>query len=120
MNDDTLTALDGLTDKNGRPIIHPVYVNGQRILLGYPVGICPSLPSIGHSNKPILFGAVGYFVVRTVKGEGRLLRLTENPGLIENLKVGFKSFMRCNGALLAAQAGSPAGAGSPVRFLQNA
>lgn len=120
MNDDTLSALDSLTDKNGRPILHPIYVNGQRVLLGYPVGICPSLPNIGASAEPILFGAVGYFVVRSVKGEGRLIRMTEAPGLAENLKVGFKSYARMNGALLVAQAGSPLGASCPVKYLQNA
>jgi hypothetical protein len=124
MNDNTLAALDSLTDKNLRPLIHPVYVNGQRMLLGYPVGICPSLPNIGHSNTPILFGALGYFVVRVVKdgGEkesGRLIRITEAQGYIENLLVGFKSFLRCNGALLAAQAGSPLMSDSPVKYLQN-
>ena len=120
MNDDTLTALDSLTDKDGRPIVRPLYVNGQRILLGYPVGICPSLPDIGAGATPILFGGVGYFVVRTVKDAGRLVRLSEAPGTSEKLKLGFKSFARCNGALLAAQGGSPIGSLSPVKYLQNA
>jgi hypothetical protein len=121
MNDDSLSALDSLTDKNGRPILHPIYnADGQRLLLGYPVGICPSLPDIGESATPIFFGALGYFVVRSVKGAGRLLRLTEAVGTAEKLMVGFKSFARVNGALLAAQAGSPQGVLSPVKYLQNA
>lgn len=120
MNDDSLLALDSLTDKQGRPILHPTYVDGQRVLLGYPVGICPSLPDIGAGATPILFGAVGYFAVRSVKGEGRLVRLTEAVGTAEKLMVGFKSFARVNGALLAALAGSPLGVSSPVKYLANA
>jgi HK97 family phage major capsid protein len=124
MNDNTLAALDSLTDKSGRPIIHPIYVNGKRVLLGYPVGICPSLPDIGSDATPVLFGALGYFVVRVVrdggdKESGRLIRITEAPGYAENLLTGFKSFLRCNGALLAAQSGSPAASDAPVKYLQN-
>jgi hypothetical protein len=124
MNDDTLAALDSLTDKNGRPILPQTYVDGQRVIMSYPVGICPSLPDIGHDATPILFGALGYFAVRVVKdgGEkesGRLIRIKEAAGYPENLLVGFKSFLRCNGALLAAQSGSPLASDSPVKYLQN-
>lgn len=120
MNDDTLTALDALTDKNLRPLLHPVYVGSQRMLLGYPVGICPSMPDIGSGQKPILFGATGYHVIRLVTGESRLVRLFEAPGFVEHLSVGFKSYLRANGMLLLADAGSPVASSSPVRYLQNA
>jgi hypothetical protein len=125
MNDNTLSALDSLCDKNGRPIIPPIYVDGKRMLLGYPVGICPSLPDIGASATPIVFGATGYFVVRVVKDRGdgdsgRLIRITQAVGFPENLLVGFKSFLRANGALLCAQAGSPQSTDSPIKYLQNA
>jgi HK97 family phage major capsid protein len=94
------------------------------MLLGFPVGICPSLPNVGHTNTPILFGALGYFVVRVVRDggdleSGRLIRITEAQGYLENLLVGFKSFLRCNGALLAAQGGSPVGTLAPVKYLAN-
>jgi HK97 family phage major capsid protein/HK97 family phage prohead protease len=113
MNDNTLGSLDSLLDKQGRPVIKQIYVNGQRILMGYPVGICPSLPDIGSAAKPILFGATSYFVLRIVKGEGRLVRMAERYA--EKLQTGFKSFLRANAALLCAE-----GADSPVKYLQNA
>lgn len=113
MNDNTLAFLDSLLDKQGRPVIKQIYVNGQRMLMGYPVGISPSLPNIGPGATPMLFGALGYFAVRKVKGEGRLLRLAERYA--EFAETGFKSFLRCNGGLLCASAGSV-----PVKFLQNA
>jgi len=130
MNDDTLTALDSLTDKNGRPIIHPVYVNGRRILLGFPVAISPSLPDIGTGTIPIYFGAFDRFVVRIVatggkdatnQDNGRLVRLWEAEGYAENLLVGYKSFLRANGGLLdVTDNGSPAAPDAPIKYLQNA
>jgi hypothetical protein len=130
MNDNTLTALDGLVDQAGRPIIHPVYVNGRRILLGFPVAISPSLPDIGSGAIPIYFGAFDRFVVRTVEtggndvtnaDNGRLVRLWEVPGYAEKLLVGFKSFLRANGGLLdVTDNGSPASPDSPIKYLQNA
>jgi len=62
MNDNTLAAIDGLSDKNDRPIIHPMYdQDGRRLLLGYKVAMCPSLPNIGQGATPIVFGALDYF-----------------------------------------------------------
>ena len=130
MNDDTLTALDGLLDKQGRPIIHATYVNGRRILLGFPVAISPSLSDIGAGAKPIYFGAFDRFVVRIVasggkdatnQNNGRLVRLWEAEGYAENLLVGFKSFLRANGGLLdVTDNGSPATPDAPIKYLQNA
>lgn len=130
MSDSTLTALDSLLDKQGHPIITPVYVNGRRILLGFPVAFSPSLPSISANAKPIYFGAFDRVIVRTVatggKGadnqdNGRIARLWETPGFAESLLVGLKSWLRCNGGLLdVTDNGSLATADSPVKFLQNA
>jgi HK97 family phage major capsid protein len=113
MNDDTLTALDSLTDKQGHPIIPQTYVNGQRTLLGFPVGICPSLPDVGAGSTPIVFGATGFFAFRKVIGGGVLIRLAER--YVDLLEVGFKSHLRANGAVLCA-----GGADSPVKYLKNA
>jgi HK97 family phage major capsid protein/HK97 family phage prohead protease len=113
MNDSTLAFLDGLLDKQGRPVLPQTYVNGRRMIMNFPVGICPSLANIGPGAIPILFGATGYFVLRTVKSEGQLLRLQER--YIEYLETGFKSFLRANAALLCAS-----GASSPVKYLANA
>jgi HK97 family phage major capsid protein/HK97 family phage prohead protease len=101
LNDNTLSAIDGIHDFVGHPLIKPEYVNGRRYLMGYPVAICPSLPDIALGSAPLYFGNTGYFVVRRVKGGGALIRFTEAPGLAENLEIGFKSFLRCDGRLLA-------------------
>ena len=114
MNDDTLTALDGLMDKNGRPILHPQYdASGNRLLLGYRVGICPSMPDIGVNATPIAFGATGYFARRTVQNSVGIKPNYEARA--EFLEIGFQGYLRCSGALLAA-----AGSDSPVKYLKNA
>ena len=114
MNDSTLSALDTLTDKNGRPILHPLRdENGNRLLLDFPVGLCPSMPSIGAGATPVLFGATGYFVVRDVSSGTRVQVITERYA--EYGQVAFQGYKRMSGALLCAS-----GADSPVKFLQNA
>jgi HK97 family phage major capsid protein len=113
MNDNTLSAIDSLTDKNGRPIIHPQYTpEGYRLLLGYPVGLCPSMPDIGAGATPIAFGATSYFVTRATE-EVPIFPLIER--FMDNLEVGFQSCMSANGALLCAE-----GTDSPIKLLQNA
>lgn len=122
MNSDTLLSIDSVINKNGQPMIHPVYdAQGRRILLGYPVAICPSMPDIGASNTPVAFGATGYFVTRTVKATTRLQTYYEQ--YITQGKIGFRTFMRANGQLMAVSSGceSPySPAQSPVKLLANA
>lgn len=114
MNDNTLAYLDSLLDKQGHPIFDPnqTDTDGGRLLYGYPVALCPSMPNIGVNNTPIAFGATGYFVVRTVQG-AYVRRLVER--LIDYGKIGFKAFMRCKGAMLASPLSD-----SPIKLLQNA
>jgi HK97 family phage major capsid protein len=112
MNDNTLALLDGLCDKNGRPLLPPTYDgNGRRLILNFPVALCPSMDDPTEGKKPLLFGNTGYFCVRTVNGEGALIRLVERYAEIQC--VGFKSFLRVNSVLLANQ-----GSDSPVKYLQ--
>jgi HK97 family phage major capsid protein len=114
MNDNTLAYLDSLLDKQGHPIFNPnqTDADGRRLLDGYPVALCPSMPNIGLNNTPIAFGATGYFAVRTVQG-AHIRRFVER--LIDYGKIGFKAFMRCKGAMLASPLSD-----SPIKLLQNA
>lgn len=114
MNDNTLAFLDGTLNKYGAPLFPQLYDgSGRRLLNGFPVYICPSMPDIGLNAKPILFGALGFFVVRLVKGATNITQFNER--FAEYGQVGFHSVTRANGGLLAA-----GGADSPVKFLQNA
>jgi HK97 family phage major capsid protein len=115
MNDNTLASIDGWLDKNNRPIIRPQFdANGRRLLLGYKVALCPSLPDIAPGATPILFGAMDYLILRTVPQGTTLQSYTEAPGYAENGLVGFQGFFRANAGLLNANSSSP-----PVKYLQN-
>lgn len=112
MNDDTLSFLDSILDKQGMPVFNPCYdAEGNRILLGYPVAISPSMPSIGLNNKPIAFGAMDRFAVR--RGPLAVNRLWEKYA--EYGVVAFRAFSRANATLLI-----PSGGDSPIKVLQNA
>jgi HK97 family phage major capsid protein len=106
-----------MLDLADRPIIHPVYLNGVRQLLGYPCYVSPSMPEIAASAKPILFGALAHVAFRKVENSGIIVRISER--FIDKLQVGFRASFRCNGALMYPGSVSPPVA-SPVNFLQMA
>jgi HK97 family phage major capsid protein len=113
MNDNSLGALDSILDKSGRPVIHPQYdANGRRLLLGYPVAICPSMPDIGPSATPIAFGALGYFIFRTVPEAMRVVPYTERYA--DYGQIALETRLRGNACLLSV------GTDSPVKTLVNA
>jgi HK97 family phage major capsid protein len=118
LNSNTMLAIDSLTSTTGQPLIQPVYVNGQRYLLGYPANICPSLPDIGDSVSPVIgnaclvFGDLGRFIIRRVAGSGALVRMQER--YIDQMECGFLSHARLSAALLCA-----AGTDSPVKYLSS-
>lgn len=114
MNDNTLSALDGLCDKQGHPIIDADDrdANGRRLLLGWPVAVSPSMPDIGAGATPIAFGALAYFILRTVPQVTTIQVFTER--FAEYGQVAFESRFRCNAGLLAA-----GGSDAPVKYLAN-
>lgn len=130
MSDSTLANIDGLVDDVSQPIIKPVYQNGRRMILGYPVAFSPSLPSVAAGAQVVFFGDFSRFIFRTVNtggtshdnaGNGQIVRLWEAPGFVENLLVGFKTFQRVQGTLMDVfTGGSPEVSSSPVKYLQMA
>lgn len=113
INDNTLAAIDGLLDRNGRPVFGEPQFDGDgyRLILGYRVCLSPSMPNIGLNNKPIAFGDLSRFVVR--KSPVGVARLFEKYAEFD--VSAFRSWMRCNGTLLI-----PSGGDSPIKVLQNA
>ena len=111
MSGKTLGALYGMLDKYGRPILD--IVNGAPSILGIPILTSPSMPSIAASANSVLLGACSYWATRLVTPDGNgtgIVAYREAPGLIENGLVGFRSFVRADGALLwngASNASSP-------------
>jgi HK97 family phage major capsid protein len=112
MTDDTLTALDNLISTTGQPIITPQYdPQGNRLLLGYRVGISPSMDEIEAGSKPICFYCPKFFVVRKVAGV-KVQIFTEKFAL--RGQVGYQSILRCSGALQVTGDSAP----SPAVYLQ--
>jgi HK97 family phage major capsid protein len=109
MNTNTLAALDSLLDNNGRPVLPAVYVDGVRVLFGFQVAVCPSMPNIGVNATPIAFGDTRYLVIRTVEGNVVLNRLEEKYA--DSGQVAFRAWMRASSAL---------GVASAIKYLVNA
>jgi HK97 family phage major capsid protein len=106
MNDTTLLGLVELLDRNGRPIISwrkgPTDINSDTpYLMGKPVAICPSFPSIAAGNNSVAFYNPLYFVQRRVPSAAYVQRFKEAQRLIELGLYGFQSYLRFSSALIA-------------------
>jgi len=116
MNDNTLGALEGILNKYGTPLFPPSYTaSGIRRILGFPVRLCPSMPSIGLSAKSVLFGDLSYLVLRVVKNSVGIRVYKER--FADYGQIGFRGFMRAQSALVAE---STVQTTFPILYLQNA
>ena len=98
------------------------YIDGEPYIFGKCVKIDPSMPGIGASNTPIVFGDLAYWCTKIVTGIagngiplGYVQTYAEAPSLIENGLVGFRAFLRAGGVLAFIDRGSPA----PLNYIQN-
>jgi HK97 family phage major capsid protein len=123
MNDATLNYLDGLiVTKYGQKLDLVKHIDGKPFIFGKPVKISPSMPGIGPSNTPIIFGDLAYWATKIVTGIaangmplGYVQTYTEAPSLIENGLVGFRAFLRAGGVLAVDDRNSP----SPLNYIMN-
>lgn len=109
----TFVAISKIKDSGGLPVF-PITrnANGDFELLTRPVRFCPSVAAIGTGNKSVFFGALDYFVVRTVAGSLRVARHGET--FAEVGQVGFLGLVRTNAGLA-----KPSTADSPIKYLQH-
>jgi HK97 family phage major capsid protein len=99
MNWPTLIGLWKLRDKNGRLVFPTVFDDdGVPLLLGFRVGICPSLPNVGLSAKPIYFGALDYFCTRLVLPQAAVI--PDHESKAEYGVATFRALLRGQGCLL--------------------
>jgi HK97 family phage major capsid protein len=66
MSQDSYTAIEGLQDANGKPLVRESIVNGTDIqtLLGYPIEVVESAPATDGANKPVLvFGDFSAYLI---------------------------------------------------------
>lgn len=109
MNKKTLSNVAGIVDKYGNLLNLVKYDdNGNATIFGIKVIICPSMPSIGASNVPVVLGDFSYFATRIVTDETSGVKtFTEAPGLAENAKVALRTFVRADSNVLFTDTGSP-------------
>jgi HK97 family phage major capsid protein len=116
MNKKTLATLEALVDKVGRPLRLVNYDQGWPCIMGFRVRICPSMDNIGASKIPVILGDGRYWVTRLVVDDQSGIRIyREAPGLIENGKIGFRTFVRADGSMLYTDSSAP----SPFVAIQN-
>lgn len=114
LNDNTLSYVDGLLTKQGAPVFPENYdQNGRRVLCGFPVFVCPSMPDLATGQKTIAFGNLSYFVLRIVKGYASVAVLQERYA--EQGLVAYHASIRANGKLLGVSATD-----SPVKVIAQA
>ena len=101
MNSTTRAYLIGLKDGFGRPYFtpDPVADNPFGKLLGYDVVLNQSMPNMGASAKPILFGDLQQSYLLRTDGQPSILRLNERYA--DTLEVGFYLWSRIGGLSLA-------------------
>ena len=109
MNKKTLTNVAGIVDKYGNLLdLVQFDDNGNATIFGIKVIICPSMPSIGVSNVPVVLGDFSYFATRIVTDETSGVKtFTEAPGLAENGKVALRTFVRADSNVLYTDTASP-------------
>lgn len=114
MNPSTLTFLIGLKDKQGR-LIFPANYNdqGDFILLGKPVFLCPSLPAIATTLKTVLFGDFQFLICRYVRSSMIISRFGER--FIDFGQIAFRGILKMSAGL-----GKGSAADSPIKYLQQA
>jgi HK97 family phage major capsid protein len=111
MNNSTLGFLDALVDMVGQPANFVKYdSDGFPRILGIPVKVTPSIPSIGASNVTVVLGDLSYWCTRLVTGDPNqgIKVYTQAPNLVEKGQVGFRVFARVDGALMFNDTSSPA------------
>lgn len=111
MSSGTLGNLAAIVSKQGLPVVQ--WQGPEAWILGKPVRISPSMPSIASAACPIVFGDLSYFLVRATPV--KVIVYKEYPGLVENGKVGFEAIVRYDSALMFSDTGSP----SPCVYLAN-
>lgn len=106
MNDATLEYLQNLIDKFGHPVVSfrkgLTDVDSDRpTILGRPVAICPSMPTMASGHNSVVLADPFYFVQRRVPSSMYVRRFAESASLITYGLIGLESFFRIDSNLVA-------------------
>ena len=103
MNDSTLSFIEGLVNKVGGFMVSWLRDGlgaAQPFILGRPVAVSPSMPSIGAATNPIVFFDPNFFLFRSVPSSMAIRFYREAVGLVENGLIAAESFFRCDSNLI--------------------
>jgi Phage capsid family len=108
MSNKTLGYLLTIVDKYGNPLRLVQFVDGVPTIFGKKVIVCPSMPSVGVSQIPVILGDFSYFATRIITDDSTGIKtFTEAPGLAENGKVALRTFLRADSKVLWTDTSSP-------------
>lgn len=108
MSNKTLGYLLTILDKYGNPLRLVQFVDGVPTIYGKNVIVCPSMPSVGASQIPVVLGDFSYFATRITTDDSTGIKtFTEAPGLAENGKVALRTFLRADSNVLWTDTSSP-------------
>jgi HK97 family phage major capsid protein len=118
MNLSTYASVLKLVGTSGNFMFPASTVSGDRpSLLGFPVYISPSFPSIAAGAKVASFGNHGRYLRRQVANSLTVKTFIERYATIG--QVAYEVYLRADGQLLTApDVGSPAVSQSPIKLLQ--
>jgi len=105
MNDATHLAIRGLTDNAGRPLIDAD--DDEERLLGHPIGICPSMPTMAATKAAIAFGWLKAFKVHRTPYVMKVRR--QVSGYVELGQALVNLHSRWSSSLLSPSTASPIG-----------
>jgi HK97 family phage major capsid protein len=114
-NFSTFSSINRILDKYGRPLNLITWQDGKYFLLGSPLYISPSVPSIGAGAVPLLFGDFSYFAVRHARAGDKITIVKEAQGLIEKGEFAMRTWTRLDCALLFGSVSTP----PPIVYLTN-
>jgi HK97 family phage major capsid protein len=102
MNSTTRGYLVGLKDGFGRPYFQPDPSDNAPFsrILGFPIVLNQSMPAMGASAIPIIFGSLADAYMLRTDGQPSILRLNER--FADTLEVGFYMWTRIGGISLNA------------------
>lgn len=119
-NDNTLKLLRKLKDADGRPLFQPgVESAAYNTINNRRYAILQEMDDVAAGKKPVLFGDFSNYVIRDVRMDTQLFRMTDSK-YTELGQVGFLSFSRHGGGCIDEGARTGGSGAHSVKYMKMA
>lgn len=119
-NDNTLKLLRKLKDADGRPLFQPgVESAAYNTINNHRYAILQEMASVAADAKAVLFGDFSSYVVRDVRMDTQLFRMTDSK-YTEKGQVGFLSFSRHGGGCIDEGARTGGSGAHSIKYMKMA